>query len=237
MEKQVELTLTNNSRNLLVLIGGLIIIWLAGIEGNPIILNFITHFIKSNTDLLVITLIMLELGGGFMIIFLLARKLGGERTLITIAADELRVLNHQSGRETRILFAAIASYDTTFFNGIEELRLKLRDGSELKLSIDTNLQKSQLPEFLSLVSGFEIALNQHQSQQLPGEAAIRRNEFAFWTKPLATVILVGFACLIAFTTYTVVVSPGANSSFLFVLYSFFAAYAAGWYRSRSQRRR
>lgn len=237
MEKQFELTLTNSYKNMLVLVGTLVFMWLL-VQGSNWVDEYASHFF-TNTRTIVTVYLVLVFAGGFVGMLLLARRLGGIPTLVTVGADELLVLDRKSGKKNRVAYATIASYDTSFFNRIEALRLTLSDGNQLKLTIDTGFQDLQTDAFWGMVRAFEAALIAYQARQQPGVAPISLKEpdFVFFASILATIVLVIVAAGWGLALWQVARNHQGIGGGFFLISFGFLVYGALWYDSRSLRRR
>lgn len=234
MEQQFDLTLSSGYKNALAALVGLLLVLGVGLPGTLALLDYAERFMRIPLEAVQLC-VAVVVGGGLLALFLVVRRVGGVPTRVIVAENELRVLTRPSGQERRLAFDAIESYDTTFYNGLEEFRLTLRDGKPFTLRIDANYQDAQLQPLQDVVQAFEAALHRHQAQSLPGRAA-RRNEFAYWARPVATLVLVACAGVLAGLTWEAIVKSRHAGAYLWYLYGLFGAYAAGWYRSRAQRR-
>ena len=222
MEKQFELVMPNQGRVMLIWFGGIVLL-LALALGGMSLLSFDKNL---TTGWMVVALL-----GGIYGLFRLTKTVGSEAKCVTLNADRLVVLNRRTGVEQHVPFTAIASYRFLAFNGAEELRLKLKDDSKVKIGISTQLHSEQ--DLTELVREFEAALGQHQQDQ-PSPASLR--EKTFFEKPMSTVLLGLMAVPLAVMTWFIILDPSTVKGSTFMGYSGFIAYLVAWYAARERRR-
>lgn len=209
---------------LLVTLGGALLLLVGSIK-------FIDLLDAFGPPVRIICFLLLLVGGAFGL-YRLVRKVGGEPVMVIIAPGQLTVLNHKTGNEKQAPFNNIAAYRYQNFNNVEELRLKLKDGSRLKLAINTMFQDGQ--NFTGMVQAFEAALGRHQAEH--GETVGTLCEKTFFEKPISTVVMVGLTAVVAELTYSVFTNEKpVKWGSLMLVYSSCATYAAAWLVASRQR--
>ncbi|ALW86847.1 hypothetical protein AUC43_18250 [Hymenobacter sedentarius] len=186
---------------------------------------------RLDKDTAFIALMLLLLGGAYGL-FKLTKKYGGRPTLVTLADDNITVLDQHSEELRHIVFADISSYRFSAFNGAEELRMKLKDGTKQKIGINTNLYGEQSLD--ELVREFEAALALHQPTAGQEDAIMR--EKTFFEKKISTVVFVLFGALIAWVVWMITMSEKPIHGNMLTGFASFIAYAVAWHRARERRR-
>lgn len=123
--------------------------------------------------------------GGMCLLYRLRKAVRAVPTGMSMAADRLTIYEPQSGEETQVLFAEIAAYRASRFNGTEALRLTLKDERTLDVKINSRLYGGQ--DFGGLVAAFEAAVGHFQQAASP--AATVQREQNFFEKPILTLVL------------------------------------------------
>jgi len=222
MERTFELILPNTGR--------LLAIWLSGLAAGVALAVALGKGTELSNDTVFVVLMALLLGGGYGL-FRLTKKYGSRPTQVALTPDSLTVLDRPTGQSRRVAFADIASYRFSAFNGAEELRIKLLDGSKHKIGINTNLHDDQ--SLTELVQAFEAALALHRPAGQEG-AVIR--EKTFFEKKISTVILIVFGAFMAWAVWMIIESDKPIRGNMFTALASFIAYVVAWYRAREQRR-
>lgn len=155
MDTQFEVILTNRSKLLLVLIGGLLTVVVISIAVLSQAQKYSNDFGKGVYGLT----FLVGLGTAFW----LSRKVSTEPTRITVGADHLSVLNRKSGREQSISYDNISAHRFQSFRGAEQLRVTQRNGRVLKLATNPNFHRGQ--DLLGPARALEAARRLHQERK------------------------------------------------------------------------
>ena len=180
--------------------------------------------------------LLLAIGGGFYGAFRLAKKLGAREVLVIVASDSITVLDHGSGAEKLVRYDEIVTYRYMAYNGAQELRLRMKDGSKQKIGINNNLHSDQ--DLGTLVSEFEAALTlRQQDQTAPNSQALSGplREKTFFEKPISTIVFILLAAGMGYLLWIIVAEEKPVRGSLFTAAASFIAYFVAWYAARERR--
>lgn len=226
MKQEFELTQTNSLRLLAVLFGGLAVLLLVAIGGGKL-LN-----VEANGTLEKVWCIGF-VGAGLVGLYRACKAAGAVPTLVTIGPDRLLVLKTRASEEVQVSYSQIAAYRASSFNGNEELRLTLKDGSRQKVVINSRLYGEQ--PFGAMVAAFEAALGAYPQPAGLEHAVVR--EPTFFEKPISTFMLVAFTAFLVWAAWILLTDdrPVRGGSLIGALGGY-AVYVAAWLAARKRRK-
>lgn len=223
MKREFELLMPNTARLLLIWLGGLVLVIGLALGGMVLLLKVHPY--------LGIGWFVAAFGGGMWGMLRLAKTLGSDPNLVTLTAHSLTVLNRRTGQEQLLLFAELAAYRFSAFNGAEKLRLSTRDGRRLTLAVNTQMHEDQ--SLMELVGEFEAALELHRERN--GEAGGPVREKSFFEQKISTLVLVLFTAALVLLTVLLVMSDKPVRGNVFGGYVLYIAYLVAWYAARERR--
>ena len=224
MERQFKLILTNRWKATGLVVGGIGLLGLAAAA----IVGTVERYSPVAAALLGIGLLF---GWVFWFIPQAAQKFCIE--LATAMLDEEGLTVHYPATETsrQVRFVDMASYNFPFNEGFT---IRLRHGSVLNLHLNHRLQPRGMKPSGELKQHFVRAVASYQ-QRHPSQPLIL--EIGFFSRPIATVVLVLFAAMLGWEgwqAFQAFASEGAWGRFLF-LGLLFSIYALVWRNHRKQR--
>ncbi|WP_426061991.1 hypothetical protein [Hymenobacter sp. B1770] len=222
MEQRIELVITRPGRMLLVWFGGLAVCISVAIAG--------VIAVERLGENAVIVWLVLIIGGSLFGLYWLGKRNGAKPVLLTLWEDKLLVQDLTTGRERDVHYDNIVSYQHSEFDGVELLRIKLKDGSKERIGIN-DMHKHQT--LSPLLKEFEAALAIHQRASNGAAKVVR--EKTFFEKSISTVLLVMLSGLMAWVTWMIFTSDKPLGADILGCYASFIAYAMAWCNARVQR--
>jgi hypothetical protein len=221
VENQYEFTLTNRAKVWVLALGGILLL-IAELAA----FGYFRRILALSPQIQNIGFIG-GFAGSMYGLYRLIRKLSREVAVVTIAPAKLTVMYPVSGTVKALAFAEILAYRYSSYNNEEMLRLKLRDGTLVRLVVFYGGQN-----FEGMAQQFEEVFKKYQRAN--GIAAVLR-EKTFFEKPVSTVMLLLFGALIALVAWQATAShKPLDGAFLTGLGSFIG-YLAAWFAARERR--
>ena len=225
MRQGFELIQTNTTKLLLVMFGSLAVLLLVAFKGGDLL------GIAAGSTLEKAWLLG-TLGVGVVLLYRSVKAAGALPTLVTVTPDQLLLLKTQTGEETQVSYAQLAAYRASSFNGNEELRLTLADGSRVKVAVSTQLYGEQ--PFGEMVAAFEAAVGAYPRPADAAQPVVR--ERSFFEKPVSTYLLVVFTVFLAATVWLLITSDrSVRGGSLIGAVGSYMAYVAAWLAARERR--
>ncbi|MDO7846295.1 hypothetical protein Q5H92_08010 [Hymenobacter sp. M29] len=172
-------------------------------------------------------------GAGLVGLYRACKAAGAIPTRVTVGPDRVVVLKIRASEEVQVPYAQVAAYRAQSFNGSEELRLTLKDGSRYKVSVNSQLYGEQ--PFGAMVAAFEAALGAHPQPAGAAHPVVR--EPTFFEKPISTVVLVAFTALLVWAAWMILTNDRqVRGGSLIGALGGYAAYVASWLAARERRK-
>lgn len=223
---EFELVLTNRWKAIGTMLSGVA----ATIVLAAVLIKLTRPFQPSDDSSFGAVVLMVPLAGIWYGFYQLTKKVSAEPTVVVIDADKLLIENKQANTERTILFTDISTYRHYAYNGAEELRFKLTDGSVQKLSVG-NMHNDH--GFASMVDCFEAA---SQARAASGKGSVPLRQKTFFEKRISTLLLVPVSIAMGYILWAVFVQGKLVNGSLYTSLGGFIAYLAAWYAAREKRR-
>ena len=168
------------------------------------------------------------LGSGFIAYKLLKKWLKCE-VIITVSGNSIHLHQLANGKEKTIHYANLMSYRHEFFTGGQRFYLKLTNGSQFQLMV--NSADDRTDDFAGIIQAIEKATVGCRNEN--GEPIIR--EPGFFEKPVATVLLIGATVIYALVIWKMVYDDQPIRGNIMLSIGGYIAYLSAWLATLKQR--